>query len=81
VDAGIVRVYPQVRRAPTRNFAGLAALQTGEEEGKSRGGRGLLIGTDEGSKRQALIGIKRGGELLWRKRSPARSTRGRRRPG
>jgi hypothetical protein len=62
--AGFVGESRWCLRAPARNFAGLAALQTGEEEGKRRGGRGLLIGTDEGSKRQALIGIKRGGEEL-----------------
>jgi hypothetical protein len=34
--------------APARNFAGLAAYQTGDGEGKGRGARGLFVGEAQG---------------------------------
>jgi hypothetical protein len=57
---GIERKRPQVSGSPARNLGSLAASLVKLGEGKGRGGRGLLIGTGEGSKWQALIGIKRG---------------------
>jgi hypothetical protein len=44
VDAGIVRAYPQVRRAPTRNCDGLAALSEGKGKGDGGGGPELFVG-------------------------------------
>jgi hypothetical protein len=62
--AGFVGESRWCLRAPARNFAGLAALQTGEGKGKHRGGRRLLIGEARGRNGRALFGIKRREELL-----------------
>jgi hypothetical protein len=60
VDAGIVRVYPQVRRAPTRNSSVLAEYPAGGRKGDGGGWRGVFIGRARGRNGQALIGIEEG---------------------
>jgi hypothetical protein len=51
--------------APTINFIGLAAYQTGDGEGKGRGGRGLLIGAGMRRLRQGVKGIEGGEIYAW----------------
>jgi hypothetical protein len=60
VDGGFERACSQVRCTPTTNRGSLAAILQEEEEGKQRGGVGLLIGVVEASNYAGSKGIEEG---------------------